>query len=294
MTAQPQQGPEPRFGLYVDQWAKPLSQVEDEFTIADELGFDYAWLSDHMGVPGTPILEGWTLLAALAVRTSRIRLGLLVTNNLFRHPALLLKEAVTVDHLSGGRLILGLGTGWEPGEHRRYGFEFPDAYERVERLEEAVTLIRLMMSQERTTFEGRFYNVQDAPLEPPPIQAPRIPILIAAHRPRMLRVAARHADIWDSYHAMADSPTAGLALSIEEQMHQLDAECRAIGRDPSQIRRSTWTTGEALESADAFRDFATRHLNLGFTDISVLLPEKVDERVLLAISRDVLPELRNT
>ena len=293
MTTQNQGRPELRFGIYVDQWGKPLDQVYDEFRMVDELGFDVAWLSDHMGVPGTPILESWTLLAALAVRTSNIHLGVLVTNNTFRHPALLLKEAVTVDHISGGRLILGIGTGWEPDEHARYGIEFPSAHERVERLEEAATLMRLMMSQDRTTFVGQFYQVTDAPLEPRPIQAPRIPILIAAHRPRMLGVAARCADIWDSYHEMADSPTAGLKMPIEEQMRHLDEACLAIGRDPSEIRRSTWTTGEALASADAFREFITRQLELGFTDVSVLLPELVDERVLVTIARDVLPELRS-
>jgi len=134
--------------------------------------------------------------------------------------------------------------------------------------------------------------VTDAKLEPAPIQSPRIPILIAAHRPRMLRVAARHADQWDSYHEMADSPTAGLEMPIAEQMRLLDDECRAIGRDPATIRRSTWTTGEALESADAFRDFATQQLGLGFTDVSVLLPERPDENVLRQIADDILPTLR--
>ena len=149
----------------------------------------------------------------------------------------------------------------------------------------------LMMSQERTTFDGRFYRVTDATLEPGPIQ-PRIPILIAAHRPRMLRVAARHADQWDSYHEMEESPTAGWTMPIKEQMAILDDECRAIGRDPTEIRRSTWTTGEALASADAFRDFASRQIELGFTDVSVLLPEVFDQAVLREIADEVVPSLR--
>lgn len=292
MTSSPAAPLPARFGLYVDQWGKSLGQVYEEFQIADELGFDCAWLSDHLVAPGTPLLESWTLLAGLAERTSRIRLGILVTSNTFRNPMLLLKEAVTVDHISAGRLILGIGTGWEPDEHARYGVEFPSARERVDRLEEAVTLMGLMMSQERTTFEGRFYRVADAPLEPAPVQTPRIPILIAAHRPRMLRIAARHADQWDSYAEMADGSTAGVQMSVAQQMRVLDAECRAIGRDPGEIRRSTWTTGEALDSPDAFRDFATRQLSLGFTDVSVLMPESVNEGVLTKIAGDVLPELR--
>jgi len=281
-----------RFGLYVDQWGKSLAQVYEEFEMADELGFDCAWLSDHLVAPGTQLLEAWTLLAGIAERTKRIRIGVLVTSNTFRSPQLLLKEAVTVDHISNGRLILGIGTGWEPDEHARYGVDFPPPRERVDRLEEAVTLIGLMMSQERTTFDGRYYRVTDATLEPPPIQ-PRIPILIAAHRPRMLRVAARHADQWDSYHEMEESPTAGWTMPIQEQMAILDDECRAIGRDPAEIRRSTWTTGEALASPEAFRDFASRQLELGFTDVSVLLPESPDPMVLERIARTVLPELRS-
>lgn len=284
--------PTRRFGLYVDQWGKSLAQVYEQFEMADELGYDCAWLSDHLGTPGTPLLESWTLLAGIAERTERILIGNLVTSNTFRHPQLLLKEAVTVDHISDGRLILGMGTGWDADEHARYGVDFPSPRERVERLEEAVTLMGLLMSQERTTFEGSYYRVTDAPLEPPPIQQPRIPILIAAHRPRAIRVAARHADQWDSYHEMDDSPTAGWTMSLQDQMGILDAECHAIGRDPATLRRSTWTTGEPLASADAYRDFATRQLDLGFTDISVLLPERPDPKVLEQVARDVLPHLR--
>jgi alkanesulfonate monooxygenase SsuD/methylene tetrahydromethanopterin reductase-like flavin-dependent oxidoreductase (luciferase family) len=284
--------PTPRFGLYVDQWGKSLAQVYEEFAMAEELGFDCAWLSDHLVAPGTPLLESWTLLAALAERTKRIRIGNLVTSNTFRHPQLLLKEAVTVDHISNGRLILGIGTGWEPDEHGRYGLEFPTGGERVDRLEESVTLMSLLMSQDRTTFEGRYYRVTDATLEPGPIQQPRIPILIAAHRPRAIRVAARHADQWDSYHQMDESPTADWSMPLQEQMAILDAECGAIGRNPATIRRSTWTTGEPLASADAFRQFACAQLAIGFTDVSVLLPERPDKAVLAEIARDVLPELR--
>jgi Coenzyme F420-dependent N5,N10-methylene tetrahydromethanopterin reductase and related flavin-dependent oxidoreductases len=115
MTTDRPAAPGPRFGLFLSQANKPLSQVYDEFQMAEDLGFDHAWLVDHLvdtdGPPDHPCLEAWALLAALAARTSRIRLGVLVTSNTFRHPAVLLKGAVTVDHISGGRLILGLGTG---------------------------------------------------------------------------------------------------------------------------------------------------------------------------------------
>jgi F420-dependent oxidoreductase-like protein len=288
--------PVPRFGLFLSQANKPLAQVYDEFQMAEDLGFDHAWLVDHLvdtdGPPDLPCLEAWTLLAALAARTTRIRLGILVTSNTFRHPSILAKEAVTVDHISNGRLILGLGAGWHVDEHRRYGIALPDAPERVDRFEEAVEILTRLMTQERTTFHGRYYQLDDAPLEPRPIQQPRIPILIAAHRPRMLRIAARYADQWDSFAAMAGTATDGLETELAERMAILDAEARAIGRDPATIRRSTWATRDALASEASYRDFVARHASLGFTDFSTVGPRPGDTAVLRRIAEDVIPELR--
>ena len=172
-----------RFGLFLSQARKDWDRVLEEFLEAEELGFDHAWLVDHLvdtdGGPEDGCLEAWTLLAAIAARTKRIRLGVLVSSNTFRHPAILLKEAVSVDHISGGRLILGIGTGWHEDEHRRYGIDLPPAPERVDRFEEAVEVISLLMQQERTTFRGQYYRLDDARLVPRPVQQPRIPILIA-------------------------------------------------------------------------------------------------------------------
>jgi F420-dependent oxidoreductase-like protein len=296
MTTTPLPAVSLRFGLFLSQSTKPLSQVYDEFQMAEDLGFDHAWLVDHLvdtdGPPSHPILEAWTLLAALAERTSRIRLGVLVTSNTFRHPAVLLKSAVTVDHISGGRLILGLGTGWHADEHRRYGLELPEPPERVDRFEEAVELISLLMAQERTTYAGRHYQLDDAPLEPRPLQTPRIPILIAAHRPRMLRLAARYADQWDSFAAMSDTATDGVETELAERIRYLDEACRAIGRDPAEIRRSTWATETALRSEDAYLDYVTRHRRLGFTDFSTVMPAPADLPILRHVAETVIPELR--
>ena len=231
MTTAP---PALRFGLFLSQANKPLDQVYDEFQMAEDLGFDHAWLVDHLmdtdGPADHPCLEAWTLLAALATRTTRIRLGVLVSSNTFRHPALLLKEAVTVDHISAGRLTLGLGTGWHVDEHRRYGIDLPEAPERVDRFAEATELISLLMRQSRTTFSGKHYRLVDAPLEPKPVQQPRIPLLIAAHRPRMLRLAAQFADQWDTFAEMPGTATNGVSAGIEERIRALDRACRAIGR----------------------------------------------------------------
>jgi alkanesulfonate monooxygenase SsuD/methylene tetrahydromethanopterin reductase-like flavin-dependent oxidoreductase (luciferase family) len=286
----------PRFGLFLSQSNKSLAQVYGQFQMAEDLGFDHAWLVDHLvdtdGPPEHPILEAWTLLAAIAARTTRIRLGVLVTSNTFRHPALLLKEAVTVDHISGGRLILGLGTGWHADEHRRYGIELPEPPERVDRFAEAVEMITLMMSQPRTTFQGTHYRLDDAPLEPRPIQQPRIPILIAAHRPRMLRLAARFADQWDTFAALTGTATDGVTAGVEERIRALDHACREIGRDPAEIRRSTWARATVLESDEAYAGFVNHHRGLGFSDFSVVPPAAGAEAVLRRVAEGVIPELR--
>ena len=286
----------PRFGLFLSQANKSLARVYDEFQMAEDLGFDHAWLVDHLvdtdGPPEHPCLEAWTLLAAIAARTKRIRLGVLVTSNTFRHPAVLLKEAVTVDHISGGRLILGLGSGWHDDEHRRYGIDLPQPAERVDRFAEAVEMISLLMSQPRTTFHGQHYRLDDAPLEPRPIQQPRIPILIAAHRPRMLRLAARFADQWDTFATLPGTATDGVSASIEERIRSLDDACREIGRDPTEIRRSTWARSAALESDEIYTGFVDRHRLLGFTDFSVVAPAAGAEAVLRRVAEGVIPELR--
>lgn len=286
----------PRFGLFLSQANKSLARVYDEFQMAEDLGFDHAWLVDHLvdtdGPPEHPCLEAWTLLAAIAARTKRIRLGVLVTSNTFRHPAVLLKEAVTVDHISGGRLILGLGSGWHDDEHRRYGIDLPEPAERVDRFAEAVEMISLLMSQPRTTFHGQHYRLDDAPLEPRPIQQPRIPILIAAHRPRMLRLAARFADQWDTFATLPGTATDSVSASIEERIRSLDDACREIRRDPAEIRRSTWTRAAALESDEIYASFVDRHRILGFTDFSVVAPATGAEAVLRRVAEGVIPELR--
>ncbi len=290
------QRPAPRFGLFLSQANKTWRQVLDEFQMAEEMGFDHAWLVDHLvdtdGPPENGCLEGWTLLSAIAAKTSRIRLGTLVSSNTFRHPALLLKEAVTVDHVSDGRLILGIGTGWNVDEHQRYGIDLPEPAERVDRFEEAIRVISMLMSQQRSTFEGRFYSLDDAPLEPPPVQRPRIPILIAAHRPRMLRIAARYADQWDSFAAMPGTATDGVEAELAERIARLDAACQEIGRDPAEIRRSTWATSDALQSVDAYRAFVERHQRLGFTDFSTVMPGPGDESTLRMVASQVIPEIR--
>ncbi len=285
-----------RFGLFLGQGGSDWGAMLDRFQMADELGFDHAWLVDHFvdtdGDLRRSCLEAWTLLAGLAARTSRIRLGILVSSNTYRHPSLLAKEAVTVDHISGGRLTLGLGTGWYEPEHRMYGFPFPAAPERVDRLQEAVEIVKDLTRQERTTFHGRHYRLDDAPFEPKPVQRPGIPLLIAAHRPRMLRLAARYADVWDTFPSVPGAATEGIEEDVAQRMRRFEGYCREAGRDPREVRRSTWTGGGALESEDAFLAFVNPNRALGFTDFSTGLPSEPHMDAARRIATEVIPALK--
>jgi alkanesulfonate monooxygenase SsuD/methylene tetrahydromethanopterin reductase-like flavin-dependent oxidoreductase (luciferase family) len=285
-----------RFGLFLGQGGKRWSQIADEFGMAEDMGFDHAWLVDHLmptdGRDDADILEAWTLLAALAARTERLTLGVLVTNNLFRNPALLAKQAATVDQISNGRVILGLGSGWFEREHSAYGFEFPAAAERVDRFEEAVTVVRLLLAGARPTFDGRFYKLDDAPFAPLPVSTSGIPLLIAAHRPRMLAIAARHADIWDTFPAIAGAATEGVNEGVAAQAARFEAAVVAAGRDPSAIRRSTWIGGHIASSVEAYEAFVRHHHRLGFTDLTVALPDRANMGALREISSRVIGPLR--
>jgi len=285
-----------RFGLFLSQAGRSWDETLERFRRAEALGFDHAWLVDHLtpteGPLDRPMHEAWTLLAAIAAKTERIRLGVLVTSNTFRHPSLLAKQAVTVDHVSGGRLILGLGAGWHADEHRRYGIDLPAPAERVDRLEETIAILTALMGAERTTYEGLHYRLDDAPLEPKPVQRPRIPLLVAAHRPRMLRLAAQYADQWDTFPELAGTATDGVSTSVAERVAAFDEACRAAGRDPATIRRSIWAEGDEVQTEAGFESFVRAHRTLGFTDFSLVPSDDTPPDVLHGIARDRIPALR--
>ena len=242
--------PHTRFGLFIGQVGLSWTELVERFVLADELGFDHAWLVDHLMPTDPPhdrsIFEAWTSLAALAALTRRIRIGVLVSSNTFRHPSLLAKQAVTVDHISSGRLILGIGTGWYAEEHRSFGVDFPGAPERVERLEEALEILEHLQSGAVATHDGRYYRLGGDTALPRPVQRPRIPILIAAHRPRMLRLAARHADIWDTFATIDGTATQGVASDLAERVAAFEDACRSTGRDPADSSAFGLGWGRAL------------------------------------------------
>ena len=166
-----------RFGLKVSQQGQPIEVLREGWRIADGAGFDHLWPFDHLlalhAAPTTPIFDGWTLLGAIAASTDRIRMGLNVSGNLYRHPALLAKMAVTVDHLSGGRLEVGLGASWNEAEFAMFGMPFPGTADRIRMLDESCQVLKRLWTEERATFAGRFYRLSDAISEPKPRRRPR-------------------------------------------------------------------------------------------------------------------------
>jgi F420-dependent oxidoreductase-like protein len=201
---------------------------------ADSAGADDVWIDDHLlsdeGDSSDAKLEGWTTLAAAAAVTTRVRLGLLVAANTFRNPGLTAKLATTLDQVSDGRAILGLGGGWFEEEHAAFGLDFGSGFgERLDRLAESVEIIRRLLDGERFSHEGRFYRFRDALAAPRPIQA-HLPILIGGSGPqKTLRIVARHADLWNAYGS-PDSLAASDAI--------LRDRCDEIGRDPDEIERT--------------------------------------------------------
>jgi F420-dependent oxidoreductase-like protein len=202
---------------------------------ADATGWDGVWVADHfMGnapgpVPATnPTLEAGSLVAALGAALERVRVGTLVYGNTYRHPAVVANMAATVDRVTGGRFVLGIGAGWQVNEHEQYGIELPPVRERVDRFEEAVQVIRSLLSQPTTTFDGGHYRLTDAICEPKPVQRP-LPILVGASGDRMLGIAARWADEWNTW---------GRPDRVAERGAVLTRACERAGRDPDEVGRT--------------------------------------------------------
>lgn len=222
-----------RFGYWIST-EHPFEDVLADAEEAERLGYDAVYLADHFmpqSSPATaPRLEAWTTLGALAARTTRVRLGVLVSGNTYRHPAILAKMAATVDRISGGRAILGLGAGWQRNEHLAYGIELPEVPELLGRLEEACQVIKSLFAQQWSDFDGHYYHLEQAPLEPKPLQDP-LPLLLGVAGERVsMRIAARHADIWNYW---------GTPETLEHKLEVLDRHCDEVGRDPASLERST-------------------------------------------------------
>jgi len=276
-----------RIGLKNSGQDTTIQALRDVWRVADEAGFDHVWDFDHLasigpgGVART-VYEGWTLLAAIAASTRRVRLGCMVTGNIYRHPALLAKMAVTIDHLSGGRLEFGIGAGWAEAEAKMFGLEGLD--HRVGRLRESIEAMISLWTNDRTTIDGRYYRFNDAIADPKPIQKPHPPIWIGAGGDQMMLLVARYADVWNS--AGAASPE-----EAGEQSRRLDDLCRKVGRDPAAIRRSIQLMFDGRDRAQLV-DRIGRHLELGFTE-QIINCQGPDHARVAAAAAEALPELRS-
>ena len=200
---------------------------------AEQTGWDGIWYADHF-MPNAedttaPWPEAWTTLAALAASVPRVRIGTLVSGNTYRHPAVLAKMAATLDHISGGRAVLGLGAGWQENEHQQYGIPFYTLAERLARLDEACQVIKALYNEPAANFDGRFYQLHQATLEPKPVQQP-LPLLIGGGGEQVtLKITARYADEWNVW---------GTVDTLRHKMEILDRHCDDVGRNPADIQRS--------------------------------------------------------
>jgi probable F420-dependent oxidoreductase len=231
-----------RFSLWPNA-VFPAREILAAAQEADAAGWHGVWIADHY-MPNTgdtsTVLgdthEAWALLPAIAATTERVRVGSLVAPTSVHHPAVLANRAATIDHLSGGRMTLGLGAGWQVNEHAAYGIPLEPPGTRVSRFEEAIRIVRALLTEPRTTFEGSFYTVRDAPSDPKPVQE-RLPLLVGTRSPRMLRITARHADAWNTW-GTPQSAAAARALLLEA--------CEKVGRDPATM----WCSVNASVSFD--------------------------------------------
>jgi F420-dependent oxidoreductase-like protein len=271
-----------RFGLDIAQHQLSWDELRDRARLGERLGFDGAWVFDHFkalyGDPSGPCLEGWTLLSALAASTERIRLGALVTGVTYRPPALLASEAITVDHVSHGRLELGVGAAWHRREHHELGFAFPGSRARIERVEEAVGIIKLLSTMDDVTYIGRHYRVEGATYRPRPVQQPHPPIWIGGGGERfMLPVVARVADYWHGFGSVSE---------VARKSRLLDQLAEKAGRDPGSIGRTSSLS--LSEPRPSVQERIESLAAAGFSYLTVSWPSEGSHRVE-EFAHDVMP-----
>jgi F420-dependent oxidoreductase-like protein len=258
--------------------------------VAEEGGAAWFTLMDHwfqmeqLGGPAEPMLEGYTALGFLAGRTSRMTLGLLVTGVTYRHPGLLAKTVTTLDVLSGGRAMLGIGAAWYEREHRGLGVPFPPVAERFERLEETLQVVRQMWSGDDGPYQGTHYRLAETVCVPQPVQRPRPPILIGGSGERKtLRLVAQYADACNLFAAGAGE--------LRHKLEVLDRHCADIGRDPAEITRTVIGGPDPVAETDAFLRLMEEYASLGITHVQVM-PAGPDPVALVGeLTERVLPRL---
>jgi F420-dependent oxidoreductase-like protein len=254
-----------RLGIQTAQYGCEFRELVEVWQAAERIGFRSAWLMDHLvpvvAPPSRGIFEAWTTLAVLLAETSTIRGGVLVSANTFRHPAMLARMAATIDHASSGRLEVGLGAAWNRDEHAANGIDFPDNRRRLDMLDEACQVLRLLWTEPSVTFTGRQYQLVEATCEPKPVQQ-RLPILIGGRgERRTLRITASHADRWNG---------SGSVAMLSHSAEVLGRHCAEVGRDPQEIQLTVMNDFRLTEdSADASKrlDRAAQFRNLSVDEV---------------------------
>jgi alkanesulfonate monooxygenase SsuD/methylene tetrahydromethanopterin reductase-like flavin-dependent oxidoreductase (luciferase family) len=293
-----------RFGIITIQ-DLPWPTLVEHWKHIESLGYDSVWVGDHF-VNSQNIednwFDGWMLLAALAAQTSTIQIGTLVTNIIYRNPALIARQAQTLDHISNGRLALGIGaTSERDPSHRMTGVENWSTAERVQRFRETVEIVDLLLRQDITTYQGRYYQVTEARMRPPTVQKPRPPLVLAAAGQTALKVVAQYADTWNTYGGWNLSPQQALD-SIRQRSQLLDEYCAKIGRDPNEITRSFLvglTADTPFASMNAFDDFIGRYHEIGigefifYYDYPAISSDKSMNRAMLErIATGAIPAIK--
>jgi F420-dependent oxidoreductase-like protein len=248
-----------KFGLLIPQQSLDFLTITKISRKCERLGFDSVWLVDHLLPYDTPrvsisvpMLESWTTLAALSRETSALKIGPLVTCNIFRRPQILAKMGATLDVISGGRLLFGIGACWFKTEFDQYGMRFPKINERIDRLKESIEIIKSMWTKDKTSFSGKYYSVNEAVCEPKPVQKPHPQFWIGAEGEKMLRVVAQYADVWN--FASDINPYA--VEEYKEKKELLDNLCKEYQRDPDEIEQS-WL-GIALVASSSSTDLEAK------------------------------------
>jgi alkanesulfonate monooxygenase SsuD/methylene tetrahydromethanopterin reductase-like flavin-dependent oxidoreductase (luciferase family) len=244
---------------------------------------------DHLVQPSRPkgpYLEAWSLLGALAARTEKIRIGVLVTSNTFRFPQVLAKMAVTIDHISNGRLEVGLGAGWYEPEHTMFGIPFPETRELVGRFREAVQVVDLLTREDTSSFDGKYYQLKDAQSRPASVQKPRPPLVIGAFGPRMLKIVATYGDTWNAF---------GTPAEMRERNQMLDDYCRELGRDPETLDRSLYywvpkSDADPWASKQAFQDVIDPYIEAGVNQFILDQPRDDQLDMLEWAAAEILPK----
>jgi alkanesulfonate monooxygenase SsuD/methylene tetrahydromethanopterin reductase-like flavin-dependent oxidoreductase (luciferase family) len=294
-----------RFGCVVLQ-NRPVDELVRSWRRVEALGLDSLWVADHLASAARPDwawLEGWTTLAAMARETATIRIGTLVSSITLRAPALTAKQAVTIDHLSGGRLELGVGAAGAGLDHRLLGEDPWPPGVRSARFREYVQALDRLLRGEPGGFDGAYYRVADVVLEPRPLQSPRPPVTIAAWGPRSIRLAAELGDAWNTMGGLGLDAAEGLEV-VRRQGRLLDEACKAIGREPESVRRSlllheAWIADEPFASEAAFRGFVENYRAVGIDEFLFHYPPeesgrktRVEPGLFERLAEDVLPGMR--